>query len=348
MPVCAPLLDGNERRYLNECLDSNWISSIGPFVERFEHHFADQMGCAYGVSCTSGTTALHLTLTALGIGPGDEVIIPAFTMIAVANAVSLAGAVPVLVDVSRDDWNLDADLVDASVTARTKAIVAVHTYGHPAAMNRINEIALRHKLFVVEDAAEAHGAEYRGLRIGSLGKAAVFSFYANKIITTGEGGMITTNDRSLADLAKLLRDHAFSSDRHFWHEHRAFNYRMTNLQAAVGLAQSERLTELVAKRRANAKLYRALLDGVTGLRLPAECGNVKSVFWMYALLVNEEYGCSRDELRQALATKGIETRTFFIPIHLQPAYYDQYCGQRFPVAETLCQQGLSTCLRGPD
>jgi len=340
IPVADTRLDGNELSYLRQCVESNWISSIGPFVGQFEREFARAVGCEFGVACSSGTVALHLTLAALGIGPGDEVIVPAFTMIAVPNAISYTGATPVLVDVRPDTWNLDVAQLEAKITPRTRAIIAVHTYGHPAEMDEIARVARRRNLHVIEDAAEAHGAEYRGRRVGSLGHAATFSFYANKIITTGEGGMITTSDEELAGLARTLRDHAFSRERHFWHSYRGFNYRMTNLQAAVGLAQTERLAQLVGQRRSNARLYTELLDTLPGLTLPRECREGQNVFWMYGLMVGEEFGCSRDELRARLASQGIETRTFFIPIHFQPAWFDQYRSQRYPVSESLCQRGL--------
>lgn len=340
IPVADTLLDGNELRYVTECVQSNWLSSIGPFVGRFEQAFARAAGCEFGIACANGTVALHLALAALGLGPGDEVIIPTFTMIATANAVSYTGATPVLVDAEAETWNLNVTQLEARITPRTKAIIVVHTYGHPVEMNEVRAVARRHNLYVIEDAAEAHGAEYRGQRVGSLGDAATFSFYANKIITTGEGGMVTTNHEKLATIVRQLRDHAFSSARHFWHEYRGFNYRMSNLQAAVGLAQTERLPQLIAKRRHTARRYTELLCDVPGLQLPHERADVQSVFWMYGLLVEEAFGCARDELRQRLAAHGVETRTFFIPIHLQPIYFAATRGHRYPVAEALCQRGL--------
>ncbi|HVR08641.1 MAG TPA: DegT/DnrJ/EryC1/StrS family aminotransferase [Thermoanaerobaculia bacterium] len=338
--VCETLLDGNELRYLTECVESNWVSSAGRFVGDFEQRFAAASGCAHGVACASGTAALHLTLAALGIGPGDEVIVPTFTMIATANAVAYTGAQAVLVDADAGTWNLDVEQVAAKVTPRTRAIVAVHTYGHPADMGPLRDVAARHGLALLEDAAEAHGATYRGAAVGGLGDAAAFSFYGNKIVTTGEGGMVTTNDERLAATARRLRDHAFSSERHFWHGYLGFNYRMSNLQAAVGLAQTERLPRLVAARRHNAERYRDRLAGVRGLTLPGERPEVESVFWMYALLVEDDFGCSRDELRHRLARQGIETRTFFIPVHLQPIYFRRHRGERYPIAEELCRKGL--------
>lgn len=340
LPVCETLLDGNELRYLTECIESSWISSAGRFVREFEERFAAAAGCAHGVACANGTTALHLALATLGIGPGDEVILPTFTMIATANAVTYTGARAVLVDAEAETWNLDAGQVEAKVTPRTRAIVAVHTYGHPAEMRWLDEIARRHQLALLEDAAEAHGAVYRGAPVGSLGDAAVFSFYGNKIVTTGEGGMVTTNDARVAFTARRLRDHAFSPDRHFWHPYLGFNYRMSNLQAAVGLAQTERLPQLVEARRRNARRYGERLAAVCGLTLPGERPEVESVFWMYALLVEDDFGCSRDQLRRRLARQGIETRTFFIPVHLQPIYFRRHRGERYPVAEELCRKGL--------
>lgn len=339
-PVSETRLDGNERRYLTECIDSNWISSRGPFVERFERAFAEEAGCERAVACANGTVALHLVLAALGLGPGDEVILPAFTMIATANAVRYTGATVRLVDGDPVHGNLVPELVEAAITRRTKAIIAVHIYGHPADMRRLQAIARAHDLHLIEDAAEAHGAELQGKRAGGLGLAGTFSFYANKIVTTGEGGMVTTNDRALERLMRRLRDHGFSPERHFWHEYLSFNYRMTNLQAAVGLAQTERLGEIVAARRRLRALYEARLASVPGLVLPTEAPEARSVFWMYAIRVEEAFGCSRDELRAALAERGIETRCFFVPIHFQPIYFDQFRAERFPVAEELCRTGL--------
>ncbi|MCU1349559.1 MAG: putative aminotransferase [Acidobacteria bacterium] len=339
-PVADTLLDGNELRYVTECIETNWVSSEGPFVRRFEEAFAAAAGCRFGIACSSGTTALHLLLATIGLQPGDEVIVPAFTMIATANAVTYTGASPVLVDAEPVTWNLDVELVERKITPRTRAIVVVHTYGHPVDVDPLRALAADRGLYLLEDAAEGHGAVYRGRCVGSLGDAAIFSFYGNKIVTTGEGGMITTNDERIAALARQLRGHAFSPVRHFWHEHLGFNYRMTNLQAAVGLAQTERLETLVETRRRNARRYAGALADVPGLTLPAERPDVTNVFWMYALLVEDEFGCSRNDLRRALAARGIETRSMFIPIHVQPIYRQAFRGERYPVAEELCRKGL--------
>ena len=340
IPVSDPRLDGNELRYVTQCIQSNWISSAGRFVREFEDAFAAAMGCPHGVATSNGTTSLHLALATLGIGPGDEVIIPTFTMIATANAVRYTGATPVLVDAERETWNLDVTQLERKVTPRTRGLLLIHTYGHPVEMDPLLDLAERRGLWVVEDAAEAHGARYKGRPIGSLGRAASFSFYANKIITTGEGGMVTTNDAELARIARRLRDHAFSDERHFWHKYLGFSYRMTNLQAAIGLAQTERLEEFVEIRRTNAARYTKALSKIPGLTLPVERPWARNVYWMYGVVVEDEFGISRDELRRRLARRGIETRTFFIPIHLQPIYYAHFQGQRYPVAEELCQRGL--------
>jgi perosamine synthetase len=340
IPVCEPTLLGNEEKYVLECVRTNWISSAGSFITRFEKMFADFCETRYAVACTSGTAALQLALYTLGVTTGDEVIIPTFTMIASANTVRHCGAVPVFVDAEPRTWNIDPELIEAAITPRTKAIVPVHTYGHPADMDAILALAERHDLVVIEDAAEAHGARYKGQRTGSLGACGCFSFYANKIITTGEGGMIVTDDEELAVKAKNIRDHAFSKERHFWHRTLAFNFRMTNLQAAIGVAQMERCDWLVERRIHNARLYSARLKEIEGLTLPPETDGIENVFWMYSILVGEEFGISRDALREHLADHAIETRTFFIPMHLQPIYFQPSNIGRFPVAERLCAQGL--------
>lgn len=339
IPVCEPKLDGNELKYVTKCFETSWISSAGENIQKFEQEFAQACGAKYGVSCTSGTAALHLALATLGVGRGDEVIIPTFTMIATANAVTYTGAKPVLVDSEPNTWNINVKKIEEKITHRTKVIMPVHTYGHPADMDKILDIAKKYNLYVVEDAAEAHGSEYQGRKIGSIGDIACFSFYANKIITTGEGGMLTTDNEEMAKIARGLRGHAFSEERHFWHNYIGFNYRMTNLQAAIGLAQMEKFDENVRRRIQNAKLYNSMLKNIKGITLPPQTKGVKNVYWMYSILVNDEFDITRDELRKKLAKRGIETRTFFIPIHLQPIYFRRY-NERFPVAEELCGRGM--------
>ncbi len=341
IPVCEPTLGGNELKYVQQAIETNWISSAGKFISDFEAQFAAYCGAKYGIACANGTVAMHLAMATLGLEAEDEVIIPTFTMIATANAVTYCGAKPVLVDMEPDYWQMDLNQVEAKITPRTKAIVPVHIYGHPTDMDPLRELAHKHGILVIEDAAEAHGAEYKGRRAGSLGDAAGFSFYGNKIITTGEGGMVTTSNRDIARLAWNLRDHAFSHERHFWHKFVGFNYRMTNLQAAVGLAQVEQLDSFVAARRQHALEYNCRLSAIPGIRTPAEAPWAKNVYWMYGILVDEdEYGMNRDQLRKALAERGIETRTFFIPMHCQPVYWQQFRGERYPVAEDLCRRGF--------
>ena len=340
IPVCEPVLGEEEKKEVMECMDSGWISSLGKKVEEFEEKFAEKVGAKYGVAVTSGTTALHLALHTLGIKEGDEVIIPTFTMIATANAVRYCGAKPVLVDSEPRTWNIDVEKIEERITSRTRAIMPIHTYGHPAEMDKILQLAKKYDLWVIEDAAEAHGAEYKGRKVGSIGDCACFSFYANKIITTGEGGMITTNNREIWERARNLRDHAFSEERHFWHKILGFNYRMTALQAAVGLGQIKRFENMVERRIQNARLYTSLLKDIEGIELPPETPGIKNVFWMYGIRIKDSFGISRDELRRKLAEKGIETRTFFIPIHLQPIYWPDYREENFPVAEELCKEGV--------
>ncbi|MEP7200684.1 MAG: DegT/DnrJ/EryC1/StrS family aminotransferase [Chloroflexota bacterium] len=340
IPVCEPRLDGNEEKYLLQTVRSTWISSAGKFLTDFEHLFAEKVGAKYGVAVNNGTTALHLALATLGVGPGDEVIVPTFTMIASANAVLYMGAQPVFIDSEPETYNMDVAQLEGKITERTKVIMPMHTYGHPVDMDPLLDIARQHDLFVLSDAAESHGAEYKGKPIGGLDDLATYSFYANKIITTGEGGMITTNNAEIAKIARNLKDHAFSHERHFWHKYLGYNFRMTNMQAAVGLAQTERFEFLVECRRKNAEMYSELLSAVPGLTLPPEKPWAKNVFWMYGILVHPEFGLTRDELRERLAKRGIETRTFFIPIHLQPIYYAAHGREQFPVAEMLCARGM--------
>ncbi|MBI5876294.1 MAG: DegT/DnrJ/EryC1/StrS family aminotransferase [Chloroflexi bacterium] len=341
IPVCEPRLDGNEEKYLLHTVRTNWISSAGKYITDFEQLFAQKVGARYGVACNNGTTALHLALATLGVGPGDEVIVPTFTMIASANAVRYVGATPVFIDAEPETGNMDVRQLRTKITPRTKAIMPMHTYGHPVDMDPVLDLAKQHNLFVLSDAAESHGAEYKGQPVGGLGDVATYSFYANKIITTGEGGMLTTNNPDIARIARNMRDHAFSHERHFWHKYLGFNFRMTNMQAAIGLAQTERFEFLVECRRKNAEMYSELLSSVPGLALPVQKPWAKNVYWMYGMVVQPaEFGMTRDALRNALAQRGIETRTFFIPIHLQPIYFRAHGAESFPVAEMLCERGM--------
>jgi perosamine synthetase len=337
--VAETLLDGNELEYVTEAVRTHWVSSAGKWVGEFEARFAEATGVPYAIACSSGTAALHLAACATGLGPGDEVIVPAFTMIATANAARYVGAEPVLVDADPLTWNLDVSRLRARLTRRTRAVIAVHIYGQPADMDGVRDFADRNGLVVIEDAAEAHGADYGGRAAGSLGDVGTFSLYGNKILTAGEGGVVTTSDPRIAAVARELRDHAFSPERHFWHRRLGFNYRMTNLQAAIALAQTERLEELVTRRRANAERYLRALDGIDGITLGPQLDG--GVCWMFSLLVDEaRFGLSRDQLREHLAARGVETRTLFVPMHLQPIYQQRFAGERYPVAERLGATGL--------
>jgi len=342
IPVCEPLLGEKEIEYVLDCLKTNWISSKGKYVDIFEEKFARYCGCNYGICTTSGTTALHLALVSAGIKPGDEVILPTFTMIATAFAIIYIGAKPVLVDAEPETYNMDVTQIEGKITPKTKAIMPVHIYGHPCDMDPIMEVAQKNDLWVIEDAAEAHGAEYQGRKTGGIGHIGCFSFYANKIITTGEGGMVVTSDEKIAQKARSLKDLAHSPDKRYLHTDIAFNYRMTNIQAAIGLAQFERIDELAAKRRKNARLYNDLLKSIAGITIPVEKEWAKNVYWMYSILVTDEFGITRDELMDKLMEKGIDTRAFFLPMHQQPALNNigLFAGERYPVAEDLSRKGM--------
>jgi len=344
IPVCTPNLDGNERKYVLDCIETNWVSSLGSYLPRFETTFSGLCGAEHGVACSSGTASIHLALEALNIGPGDEVIIPSFTLIVSANMVCLTGATPVLADVRLDTWCIDPAKIEEKITPRTKAIMVVHMYGQPCDMDAILAIANRHNLSVIEDAAQAHGATYKGQVVGGIGDVGVFSFYGNKILTTGEGGMLVTNNERIAERARLLCNQAFEKER-FVHNHVGFNYRMTNVQAAIGLAQCEKLAEKLARKREIASNYFALLGDHPDIQLPVAGNDCEPVFWMFGVLLKESFGQSMPEVREKLAAKGIETRAFFVPMHRQPVYQDSngrwpnLCGE-YPVSDVLGERGF--------
>ena len=342
IPVCTPLLSGNEKKYLLDCIASNWISSSGRYIKDFEEQFSRYCGVRFGVATTSGTTALHLAFAALGIGKGDEVIMPTFNIASTAFAALYCGARPVFVDSQKDTWNIDPQRIERVITRRTKAIVPVHIYGHPCDMDAIMRIARKHKLIVIEDAAEAHGAEYRGWKVGGIGDVGCFSFYGNKIITCGEGGMVVTDNKKWAERMQTLKNLSFLKEKRFWHKAIGFNYRMTNMQAALGLAQFEKIEEMAAMRRRNAAIYNALLRDVPGMTLPAERPGVKNVYWMYSLLVGKPFAVGRDALMKQLKEMGVESRTFFIPMHRQPVLKKMgvVSGGKFPVADDISRRGI--------
>jgi perosamine synthetase len=367
IPVNEPQLAKNTLKYVADCVKTGWISSAGGYIKRFEEEFARYLGVKYAVTTTSGTTALHLGLSALGIGPGDEVILPAQTMIAVPYAVLYTGAKPVILDVDREIFGLDpARLLDflkkdcrydrrnktvlnKRTGRRVRAILPVHLFGHPCPMDDILAIAADYGLLVVEDAAEAHGGLYypKGKRTrakfaGAMGDIGCFSFYANKILTTGEGGMVVTNDAAVADRARRLKDLAHAPGKRFLHTELAYNYRMTNVQAAIGLAQLEEIDRFIALKQKMAEAYRKGLAGIRGLTLPREKSWARNVYWMYAVIVEDDFGMSRDELMKRLKDRGVDTRTFFIPVNRQPVFAGDpdYADVSCPVSDELGRKGF--------
>ena len=334
--VCEPTIGIQEKKYVKDCMDTGWISSHGMYIKKFEKLFAKKCNAKYALTTSSGSTAIHLACHTLGLKKGDEVIMPTISMIATANMVSITGAKPVFVDIDSRTWTIDVKQIEKKITKKTKAIMPVHIYGHPCDMNAIRKISKKYKILIIEDAAEAHGAEYHKKKIGSIGDMTIFSFFANKNITTGEGGIITTNSKKIYELASRLRNQAFSSERHFWHKYVGFNYRMTNLQAAIGFAQTQKMEKLVNLRIKNAKYYSSNLKRIKGITLPPETNQIKNVFWMYTIVVEKkEYGMSALNLRKKLANKGVETRSFFIPLHLQPIYFKKKYNNKFPISEKI-------------
>ena len=345
IPVCKPWMPGKEREYVLDAIDTNWISSAGKYILKFEEDFSKYCGVEYGVSCASGYAALHLACLAIGLKKGDEVIAPTFTMSAPINVIIAAGATPVLVDADSETFCIDANKIESKITSKTKAIIPVHIYGHPCDMDKINEIAKKHNLFVIEDAAEAHGAEYKGEKIGSLSDIACFSFYANKILTTGEGGMAVTNNHKLAEKMKYLRNYAFEIPR-FLHREIGYNYRLTNLQAAIGCAQVENAEKLVSARKNVGEKYNQLLKGIPGIILPTEKEWAKNVYWMYGIVLEDEINMTREGIVEKLKIKGVDTRDFFIPMHKQPVFINKQvenapdCREHFPVSEKISRRGF--------
>jgi perosamine synthetase len=342
LPIAEPELSGNELDYIVECVRTNWVSSQGPFISRFEEEFARCLGVPHALAVSNGTAALHLALAALEIGQGDEVILPDLTFAATINSILYVGATPVLVDVTKDTWTLDPDAVERVITPKTKAILVVHLYGQPCAMDRLMQTAARHRLFVIEDAAEALGASYHGRAVGAFGDAAAFSFYGNKLITTGEGGMVTFKDGSLAQRARVLRDHGMDRKRRYWHEEVGYNYRLTNVQAAIGVAQLERLNAFIDRKLAMGSRYSRNLASLGELILPAARENVRNVFWLYSFVMDPtRTGLGRDELMERLLLNGIETRPLFYPLHQMPPYRQFDSGRPYPNSEWLSANGLS-------
>lgn len=342
IPVNEPLLDGNEKQYLSECIDSGWISSEGPFVQRLEEGLAAKVGRSHGIAVCNGSVALEAAVAALGIGPGDEVILPAFTIISCAAAIVRAGATPVVVDSDPQTWNMNVDLLEAQITPRTKAIMVVHIYGLPVDMDPVLELARKHGLRIIEDAAEMHGQTYRGRACGSFGDISVFSFYPNKHITTGEGGMLLTDDAAIAGRLRSLRNLCFQKKR-FVHDSLGWNFRMSNLQAAVGVAQLERLDQFVRIKRQMGSTYDRYLLGIPGLQLPLSTTDYsENIYWVYGVVLDDSVAIDADTAMTRLQELGIGTRPFFWPIHEQPVFQRMglFGGVHCPVAERIARRGF--------
>lgn len=337
IPISQPSIGEKEISYVTDAIRSGWVSSLGPYIEDFERRFAEFSGAQYALTASNGTAALHLALLAAGIKAGDEVIVPDLTFIATANAVAYIGALPILADIDPETLCLSPEAVERAITPRTRAVIPVHLYGHPADMDAINAIASQHNLVVIEDAAEAHGAEYKGKRVGSLGRCGVFSFYGNKVITSGEGGMLTTDDETLYHTAKRLRDHAMSPIKRYWHEEIGYNYRMTNLQAALGVAQLERVDEFIARRSEIMNWYRSGLGHRADLRLNREASWAKNAYWMVCLEIDGMTETSRQRLMDSLRARGVDSRPYFYPVSDMPMYPNADT----PVAHRISPTGIN-------
>ena len=351
IPVNEPVLGERELEYVTECIRTGWISSAGRFIEAFEEAWAGYCGMKYGIAVSNGTVALQIAVGCLDSQPGDEVIMPTFTIISCAQAVTYNGGVPVLVDSEPHTWCMDVNQVEAKITPRTRAIMPVHIYGHPVDMDPLLDLAEKYGLTIIEDAAEVHGAEYLSgregpspvwRRCGGLGHISTFSFYANKLITTGEGGMVLTNELSYAEKARSLRNLCFRPERRFYHTELGHNFRLTNVQAAIGLAQIERMDEIVAHKRWMGRAYTERLQDMPGLQLPVEEPWARQVYWMYGLVLDESSGMDAVELARRLQTHGVQTRPFFLGMHEQPVFLERglFQGEHYPVAERMARQGL--------
>lgn len=343
IPVSQPFLDKTETEYVLSALADGAISGLyGDYIDKFEEDFSHYSGCSYGVATNSGTSALHLALASLGVGAKDEVLVSSFTNMATFFAVLYQGAKPIPIDIEPDTWNINPQLIEEKINEKTKAILVVHIYGHPVDMDPILKIAKDHGLYVIEDCAEAHGALYKGKKVGSLGDVGCFSFYANKIITTGEGGMITTNNVEIADKARSLKSLAFGVNNKFMHEDIGFGYRMTNLQAAIGCAQLKKIDEIIDKKRKIAHYYNEKLKDICGLQLPIENPYAKNVYWMYHVVLNEEFGFPRAVVMKKLKDYGVEIREAFIPYNMQEIFIRRgwVNGDECPISNYVAENGF--------
>lgn len=341
IPVCEPLIEEKELKYVNECLKTGWISSSGKFIDEFEKKWADYCGMKYGIAVSNGTAALEVAMGCIDLKPGDEVIMPAFTIISCALSIIYSKGKPIFVDSEPRTFTIDASKIEEKISKKTRAIMPVHIYGHPCDMDPIIKLANKYNLVIIEDAAEAHGAEYKGKKCGGFGDISCFSFYANKIITTGEGGMVLTNDKKYAEKAKSLRNLCFQ-ERRFYHEELGNNFRLTNIQAAIGLAQLERIDGLVEKKRWIGKTYNARLNNISSLMLPVEELWAKNVYWMYGVVLKENAGINADEFAKRLYTLGVETRPFFLGMHRQPVLKEMGLvdSEYYPVSDRISDKGL--------
>ncbi len=338
--VNTPLLNGNEKQYLNECIDTGWISSEGPFIKRFEEEMATYVGRKFGVAVSNGSAALDIAVRALGIMEGDEVIMPTFTIISPAQSVVYAGGKPVLVDADAQTWCMDVNQIEAKITPKTRAIIVVHIYGFPTDMDPVIALAKKYKLQIIEDAAEMHGQTYKGRQCGGFGHISIFSFYPNKHITTGEGGMIMTDDETLAEKCKYYRNLCFKPERRFVHEELGWNYRMTNLQAALGVAQLEKIESHIFRKREIGALYNLYLQNVAGIEfMPVSTSFAENIYWVYAVVSKNKTAI---ELMKLLGEKGIGTRPFFYPMHLQPVFNKKgwFINEHYPLAERIAEYGF--------
>jgi perosamine synthetase len=341
IPVSEPLIGDNVLPLVRECIETGWISSEGSFIKQFEKKWAEYCGVKHGISVANGTCALQVAASALALEPGSEIILPSFTIISCVIAIIEAGYVPVLVDAMPDTWNMNLDEVEAKISPQTRAIMPVHMFGHPVDMRRLMEIAQKHDLRVIEDAAEAHGAEVEGRKAGGIGDLGCFSFYANKIVTTGEGGMVVTNNGALAERCRSLRNMCFRSDRRFLHTEIGHNYRMTNVQAALGVAQVERVEDHIRHKRWMAENYRKRLADLP-IDLPIECNWAKNVYWMYGMVLKDHIPFDAFEFARELRARGVDTRPLFLGMHEQPVLQQRglFRGESYPVTERLARRGL--------
>lgn len=343
IPVNTPLLDGNEKKYLNECVDTGWISSEGPFVQRFEESMAKYVGRKYGIAVCNGTAALEAAIIALNLRKGSEVILPAFTIISCAQAITKAGLIPVVVDCDIHTWNMNVEEIESKITSNTSAIMIVHIYGLPVNVDPVLDLAQKYGLKVVEDAAEMHGQTYRGKKCGSFGDISVFSFYPNKIITSGEGGMILTDDEQLAERCRGVRNLFFQKDRRYFHEEIGSNFRMTNMQAAIGLAQLEKIDSHILIKRKIGNIYNELLSDVEDVFLPVDRTEyAENIYWVYGIVLGETYRVDAVEIMKRMGELGVGTRSFFYPINRQPVFLrdNLFSGEECPNSFILSRRGF--------